>query len=274
MNDFERVARVIRYLDEHHAEQPDLQALAGQVGLSPFHFHRLFSSWAGVTPKDFLQCLTVEQVKESLRAGKSVLESALDAGLSGPSRAHDLCVTLEAATPGEMKSGGEQWNIVAGFAETPFGNALLAESPRGICHLAFVDAGEENAAWTELQENWPHANLVRKDSSAVKLARKIFTRPAHPSAPLRAFVQGTPFQLRVWRALIQVPAGRLVTYGGLAASIGQPTAARAVGSAVGSNALAYLIPCHRVIRETGVIGQYRWGQLRKRALVAWESAMV
>lgn len=274
MNDFERVARVIRYLDEHHAEQPDLQALAGQVGLSPFHFHRLFSSWAGVTPKDFLQCLTVEHVKESLRAGKSVLESSLDAGLSGPSRAHDLCVTLEAATPGEMKSGGEQWNIVAGFAETPFGNALLAESPRGICHLAFVDAGEENAAWTELQENWPHANLVRKDSAAVKLARKIFTRPARPFAPLRAFVQGTPFQLRVWRALIQVPPGRLVTYGDLAASIGQPTAARAVGSAVGSNALGYLIPCHRVIRETGVIGQYRWGQLRKRALVAWESAMV
>lgn len=273
MNDFERIARVIRYLDEHHVEQPDLNALAEQLGLSPFHFHRLFSSWAGVTPKDFLQCLTVQHVKQSLREGKSVLQAALDAGLSGPGRAHDLCVTLEAATPGEMKSGGVQGEIVAGFAGSPFGKCLIAESPRGICHLAFVDEGKEKAAWTELEENWPQAALRRDDSAAGRLVKKIFARPTHGRpAPLRAFVKGTPFQLRVWRALIQVPPGRLITYGDLATSIGKPTAARAVGSAVGSNCLAYLIPCHRVIRETGLIGEYRWGQLRKRALVAWEGA--
>ncbi|HWD91003.1 MAG TPA: methylated-DNA--[protein]-cysteine S-methyltransferase [Verrucomicrobiae bacterium] len=273
MNDYERIARVIRYLDEHHAEQPDLAALAESAGLSPFHFHRLFSAWAGVTPKDFLQCLTLAHVKESLRAGKSILASALDAGLSGPGRAHDLCVTLEAASPGEMKSGGAGWTIIAGFAETPFGTCLLAESPRGICHLAFIEPEDKEAAWNELHENWPNARLRRNDSASAKIAAQIFSRAPRRSGPaLRAFVQGTPFQLRVWRALMQIPAGRLSTYGRLAEKLGQPTAARAVGSAVGANSLAYIIPCHRVIRETGVIGEYRWGGIRKRALVAWENA--
>jgi AraC family transcriptional regulator of adaptative response/methylated-DNA-[protein]-cysteine methyltransferase len=273
MNDYERIARVIRYLDEHHAEQPDLAVLAERAGLSPFHFHRLFSAWAGVTPKDFLQCITLTRVKESLRAGKTILDSALDAGLSGPGRAHDLCVNLEAASPGEMKSGGAGWTLIAGFTETPFGKCLIAESPRGICHLAFVDDGAEDDAWNELQENWPNARLRRNDSAAAKIAAQIFTRsPRRSRSALRAFVQGTPFQLRVWRALVQIPAGRLTSYGRLAETIGNPSAARAVGSAVGANPVAYLIPCHRVIRETGVIGEYRWGQIRKRALVAWENA--
>jgi AraC family transcriptional regulator of adaptative response/methylated-DNA-[protein]-cysteine methyltransferase len=274
MNDYERIAGVIRYLDEHHTAQPGLDELAGQAGLSPFHFHRLFSAWAGVTPKDFLQCLTLAHAKELLRQGESVLDSALDAGLSGPGRLHDLCVTLEGASPGEMKSGGEPWTIVAGFAATPFGNCLIAESPRGICHLAFADPGGEEAAWDELLENWPNARWQRDDAAAAKLVRPIF-EPANsksPRPPLRAFVKGTAFQLRVWRALMQVPPGRLVTYGRLAAAIGNPTAARAVGTAVGQNSISYLIPCHRVIRETGVIGEYRWGRIRKRALLAWETA--
>jgi AraC family transcriptional regulator of adaptative response/methylated-DNA-[protein]-cysteine methyltransferase len=273
MNDYERIARVIRFLDEHHAEQPDLTALAEHAGLSPFHFHRLFSKWAGVTPKDFLQCLTLARVKESLQAGESILDAALDAGLSGPGRAHDLCVTLEAASPGEMKSGGAGWTITAGFAETPFGTCLVAESPRGICHLAFVETGNENAAWRELQENWPNARLRRDNSAATKIAALIFILSIRCSRPaLRAFVRGTPFQLRVWRALVQIPSGQLTTYGRLAIALNHPAAARAVGSAVGANSLAYLIPCHRVIRETGVIGEYRWGKIRKRALLTWESA--
>jgi AraC family transcriptional regulator of adaptative response/methylated-DNA-[protein]-cysteine methyltransferase len=271
MNDYERIARVIRYLDEHHAEQPDLTVLAEGAGLSPFHFHRLFSAWAGVTPKDFLQCLTFARVKESLQAGKSILDSALDAGLSGPGRAHDLCVNLEAASPGEMKSGGAGWTLLAGFAETPFGTCLIAESPRGICHLAFIEPETREAAWEELHGNWPKARLRRNDSGAEKIAGQIFARsPQRSRHPLRAFVQGTPFQLRVWRALLQIPAGQITTYGRLAEAVGNPKASRAVGAAVGANSLAFLIPCHRVIRETGLIGEYRWGQVRKRALVAWE----
>ena len=273
MNDYERIARVIRYLEKHHTEQPDLAVLAKQAGLSASHFHRLFSKWAGVTPKDFLQCLTLAHVKESLQNGKSVLDSALDAGLSGSSRVHDLCVNLEAASPGEMKSGGEGWTIIAGFAETPFGTCLVAENPRGICHLAFLGPGKTSAAWTELCENWPKADLRRDDSYARKIAAQIFAPRGRRARPtLRAFVRGTPFQLRVWRALLQVPPGRLTTYGRLARKLGMPSASRAVGSAVGANSLAYLIPCHRVIRGTGVVGQYRWDDMRKRALLMWEDA--
>ena len=273
MNDYERIARVIRYLDKHLAEQPDLNELARQVELSPFHFHRLFTRWAGVTPKDFLQCLTLTQVKESLRNGASVLDSALEAGLSGPGRLHDLCVKLEAASPGEMKAGGAPWTVVAGFAASPFGTCLLAESPRGICHLSFVENGDEDAAWTGLEEDWPNARLQRNESAAARIVEKIFTRPIdRDSRPvLRAFVQGTEFQVRVWRALLEISPGRCTSYGRLAAAVGQPTAARAVGTAVGQNPLAYVIPCHRVIRETGVIGNYRWGRIRKRAMVGWEN---
>ncbi len=272
MNDYERIANVIRYLDEHHLDQPDLTILAEQAGLSAFHFHRLFSTWAGVTPKDFLQCLTVAKARRSLQNGQKILETALDVGLSGPGRLHDLCVSLEAASPGEVKSGGAEWTLSAGFASSPFGTCLVAESPRGLCHLAFVESKCEKAAWTELQQNWPNAKLFRDDPAAERMARPIFQSPPanRPIPRLKAFVRGTSFQLRVWRALIQIPPGQLITYGRLAAAIGNPAAARAVGSAVGANPIAYLIPCHRVIRETGIIGEYRWGKIRKRAMVAFE----
>lgn len=272
MNDYERIARVIRYLDEHHALQPGLDELAETAGLSPFHFHRLFSTWAGVTPKDFLQCLTLEHAKALLRDGQSVLTAALDAGLSGPGRLHDLCVSLEAVSPGELKSGGSGLNIRFGVAATPFGDCLVGESERGICHLAFVDDEGPDAALEELHHSWPEAHLRRSDRTTASLASRIFGQPdANSKRPtLRAFVTGTAFQVRVWRALLRVPPGSLVTYGQLAAAIGQPSAARAVGSAVGQNPVAYLIPCHRVIRETGIIGDYRWGRVRKRAMVAWE----
>jgi AraC family transcriptional regulator, regulatory protein of adaptative response / methylated-DNA-[protein]-cysteine methyltransferase len=271
MNDYERIARIIRFLDARHVEQPDLMTLAGRAGLSPFHFHRLFATWAGVTPKDFLQCLTLAHAKELLRNGAPILEIALESGLSGPGRLHDLCVNLEAASPGELKSGGAGWMISFGFAESLFGKCLIAESPRGICHLSFVE--NEKTALTELQKDWPQAKLKRNDSAA-DLAARIFARPdeSHSQPALRAFVRGTPFQVRVWRALLQVQPGALTSYGRLASTIAKPTAARAVGAAVGQNPLAYLIPCHRVIRETGVIGDYHWGPVRKRAIIAWESS--
>jgi AraC family transcriptional regulator, regulatory protein of adaptative response / methylated-DNA-[protein]-cysteine methyltransferase len=272
MNDYERIAQVIRFLDARHVEQPDLTTLAGRAGLSQFHFHRLFATWAGVTPKDFLQCLTLAHAKELLRDGESVLEVALESGLSGPGRLHDLCVNLEAASPGELKSGGAGWTISAGFADSPFGKCMIAESPRGICHLSFIE--NEKPALVELQKNWSQAKLERDDSVAARLAARIFRRPDDPySQPvLRAFVRGTPFQMRVWRALLQVQPGTLTSYGRLANSIGNPAASRAVGAAVGQNSLAYLIPCHRVIRETGVMGDYHWGPTRKRAIIAWESS--
>ncbi|HXR04353.1 MAG TPA: methylated-DNA--[protein]-cysteine S-methyltransferase [Verrucomicrobiae bacterium] len=309
MNDYGRIAQVIRFLDERHVEQPDLATLAGCAGLSRFHFHRLFSTWAGVTPKDFLQCLTLAHAKELLRAGESILDAALESGLSGPGRLHDLCVNLEAASPGEWKAGGAGWTISFGFAESPFGKCLIAESPRGVCHLSFVETENAKAAIAELQNEWPKAKWKRDDSVATELAGKIFSlssqkeeragvrrhqfkspcpdplpawagrgsepdRPSdsHSQPALRAFVRGTPFQVRVWRALLQVEPGMLTSYGRLAGAIGKPAAARAVGAAVGQNPLAFLIPCHRVIRETGVMGDYHWGQIRKRAMIAWESS--
>jgi AraC family transcriptional regulator of adaptative response/methylated-DNA-[protein]-cysteine methyltransferase len=274
MSHYERIAQIIRFLDERHVEQPDLTTLAGRAGLSQFHFHRLFATWAGVTPKDFLQCLTLAHAKELLRDGKNVMEVALESGLSGPGRLHDLCVNLQAASPGELKSGGAGWTISFGFADSPFGKCLIAESPRGLCHLSFVE--NEKTALAGLQKDWPEAKMKRDDSAGAQLAAKIFVRPAGSYSPpaLRAFVRGTPFQVQVWRALLQVRLGALTSYGRLAGAIAKPAAARAVGTAIGQNPVAYLIPCHRVIRETGVIGDYHWGQIRKRAMIAWESSQI
>jgi AraC family transcriptional regulator of adaptative response/methylated-DNA-[protein]-cysteine methyltransferase len=232
----------------------------------------LFATWAGITPKDFLQCLTLAHAKELLRDGRNTLDTALESGLSGPGRLHDLCVTLEAASPGELKSGGAGWMVSFGCVDSPFGKCLIAESPRGICHLSFVE--KEKTSLTELQNDWPQAKLKRNDAAATRLAAKIFARPdeSHSHPALRAFVRGTPFQVRVWRALLQVQPGTLTSYGRLASMVEKPAAARAVGTAVAKNPLAYLIPCHRVIRETGVIGNYHWSPIRKRAIIAWESS--
>ena len=274
MNDYRRIELVIRYLDENHSEQPDLAGLAEYAGLSQFHFHRLFSKWAGITPKDFLRCLTLTHAKQLLRGGESVLDVSLLTGLSSPGRLHDLCVNLEAASPGEVKSGGEGWTIKAGFAKSPFGPCLIAESPRGICQLTFLESENGEVEWKMLRNNWSRADLSRDDDRAFHIAERIFTSPArsHSEPMLRAFVRGTGFQVQVWRALLQIKPGTLVSYGRLASTIGKPYAARAVGSALAKNPLAYLIPCHRVIRETGIVGDYRWGKHRKRAMVAWESA--
>jgi AraC family transcriptional regulator of adaptative response/methylated-DNA-[protein]-cysteine methyltransferase len=273
MNDYDRIARVIRYADAHHAGQPALSVLAREAGLSPSHFHRLFTAWAGLTPKSFLQCLTFSRARSLLRAGQNILDSALDAGLSGPGRLHDLCLSLEAASPGEIKSGGAGWRMWAGYGPSPFGDCLVAQSPRGLCHISFVD-GSRQSAWADLTRAWPNARWRRDDAAAARLLAGIFARPNRtaPRQPLRAFVKGTDFQVRVWRALLRVPPGALTSYGHLAAAIGAPSAARAVGSAVAGNELAWLIPCHRVIRQTGALGEYRWGATRKQAMIAWERA--
>lgn len=275
MTDYDRIAKVIRYIDGHRDEQPDLGTLAGVVGLGSSHFHRLFSSWAGITPKEFLQCLTMQHARRLLEEGNSVLHAALDAGLSGAGRLHDLCVNLEAASPGEIKAGGAGWTLTAGYADTPFGQCLIAESPRGICHLSF---GED---WPRIESDWPNADLVRDDVRAGELCGRIFVegrtlcdRSERPPTlqPLKLFVKGTAFQVKVWRALLGIPEGKLASYGQLAEAVGSPTAPRAVGTAVGSNPIGFLIPCHRVIRSTGAIGGYRWGAERKRAIQAWEWA--
>jgi len=272
MNDFARVASVIRHLDENHAQQPALAELAAVAGLGPSHFHRLFRRWAGVTPKDFLQCLTVEHAKRQLRESASVLDAALAAGLSGPSRLHDLLVTIEAASPGEFKSGGLGMGIGWGLSESPFGWCSIAWSARGICDLAFH---ETDAHFTEppgLRANWRNATIHRDDREARRRAKAIFHPDARLPAPLKAFVRGTPFQVKVWRALLRIPDGSVASYGAIASAVGAPNATRAVGTACGANPVAYLIPCHRVIRETGVVHGYRWGRTRKRALLAWESS--
>jgi AraC family transcriptional regulator of adaptative response/methylated-DNA-[protein]-cysteine methyltransferase len=290
MTDYERIEAVIRYLDEHHVKQPDLNTLAAQAYLSPHHFHRLFSDWAGITPKQFLQSLTLRHARELLLRGETVFGTALETGMSGPSRLHDLCVTLAAASPGEIKSGGTGWTIAYGRAETPLGRCFVAETPRGICWLSFI-ADDDTDELAALRQEWPAAELQRDDSAAARLVARIFATqgvggpvPQVPSpasspdasplggSPLRALVRGSAFRVTVWQALLNVPPGTAVTYGQLAEAIGKPKAARAVGSAVGSNALAVLIPCHRVIRATGVIGDYRWGTARKKALLAREGA--
>ena len=273
MSDYERIARIIRWLDEHHLDQPDLAQLAVIAGLSPHHFHRLFSRWAGVTPKDFLQCLTLTHARGQLARGATVFDAALDSGLSAPSRLHDLCLTMEAATPGEIKAGGAGWTFDAGFADTPFGLCCAASGPRGLVHLAFVESADRTAAAAAICDQWPRAALHWNDDSARSLTSRIF-RTARTDSPLRAFVAGTPFQVRVWRALLKVPSGNVISYGQLARATGQPAASRAVGSAVGRNSLAYLIPCHRVIRDTGITGHYRWHPDRKRAMLAWEAVQI
>jgi len=283
MTDYARIEKVIRHIAAHYREQPDLGELASVAGLSPHHFHRLFKAWAGTTPKDFVQHLTALEARRRLQAGGDVLGTALDVGLSGPGRLHDLCVSLEAASPGEIKSGGRGWTLVAGCGETPFGRALLAWTPRGICRLAFLDSDAGAAqAEAELRRDWPQAEWRRDDREAGRRLRAMFEpcrlpppagegrQDAEEGRRWQVLVRGTKFQQRVWRALVEVPAGAVETYSGLARRIGAPRGARAVGSAVGDNPVAFLIPCHRVIQASGACGNYHWGTERKKAMLVRE----
>lgn len=267
---YEMVARAIAYLRANVYRQPPLKELAGHIGLSEFHLQRVFTEWAGVSPKRFLQYVTKEHARQALRDSSDVLTAALDSGLSGCGRLHDLMVSCEAMTPGEIRKLGAGLEIRFGYAPTPFGHAFIGWTPRGICHFEFSDEGCEAAA-SALRTLWPGAALSADPAGATALAARIF--PAVPGpGQLHLVLRGTNFQIKVWEALLHVAPGQVVSYGRLAGMAGSPKAARAVGSALAANTIGYLIPCHRVLRESGEIGDYRWGTVRKIALLAWEAS--
>ena len=268
-SDYERIETAIRFIEENAGGQPSLEEIAGHVGLSPFHFQRLFRRWAGISPKRFLQFVTVEHAKGLLASSSSVMDTAFEVGLSGPARLHDHFVALEAVTPGEYKSRGEGLRICHGVHGSPFGDVFLATTERGICGLRFVDGDAQDAvSW--LGELWPGADLKEDRAATRPVARRVFEQPENP-APIKVLVKGTNFQVAVWKALLRIPAGQLVAYEDVARTIGRPSASRAVGGAVGANRISYLIPCHRVIRSSGALGGYAWGGSRKRAMIGWEA---
>ncbi len=269
--DYTRVEQAIHFLEQNFRRQPGLKEVADSVGLSEYHFQRLFTRWAGISPKRFLQFLTVEYAKQLLAESQSVLDVTYEAGLSSPGRLHDLFVTCEAITPGQFKSRGEELTINYGFHPTPFGLCLLAVTERGICGLSFLQPGEQAAALASLSATWPQAELKPAASLTGPWAEQIF-EPAGQQQPLPVLLKGTNFQLKVWQALLAIPPGALVSYHDVAALIGQPNAARAVGQALAHNPVGFIIPCHRVIRRVGTSGDYAWGSTRKKAILGWEAA--
>lgn len=272
--DYRRIEQVILFLEQNFRAQPDLKDLAGHVGLSEYHFQRLFSRWAGISPKRFLQFLTVEYAKELLAtSADSVLDVSYDAGLSGPGRLHDLFVTYEAMTPGEFKKKGQDLAITYGFLPSPFGDCLLAVTGRGICGLAFNQAGDRDFLLADLKSRWPRAEFKEDPAGVQPWLERIFAPAGRPERPLPLFLKGTNFQLQVWQALLRVPPGAVTSYEDLAAAVGRAGAARAVGNAVGQNPISYIIPCHRVIRKIGVFGSYHWGAARKKAMLGREAAL-
>jgi len=271
--DYLRVEKAISFLQSNYTRQPDLKEIARSVHLSEYHFQRLFTRWAGISPKKFLQYLTLEHAKRALKESQSVLDATFDAGLSSPGRLHDLFVAIEAMTPGEFKQSGEGLTIHYGFHPTLFGECLLAVTGRGICGLSFVSEGKRTQVLKELRERWKGATLVEAPGTTQPFIDRLFSKLAKkPRKPLQLLLKGTSFQIKVWEALMRIPEGTVVSYEDLARSIGNPRASRAVGSAVGKNPVAYVIPCHRVIRRAGIIGDYHWGPERKKALLGWEWA--
>jgi AraC family transcriptional regulator of adaptative response/methylated-DNA-[protein]-cysteine methyltransferase len=272
--DYQRIAEAIEYYQAHFREQPSLDTVAAQVHVSLHHFQRMFRQWAGVTPKQFLQYISLEHAKTLLeKPGTTLFDTAFDTGLSGTGRLHDLFIKVEGMTPGEYKNGGAGLTIQYSFAESPFGPVFVASTGKGICHMAFADEGPD-AALDELKARFPQATYRQFLDAHQQEALFIFTQDWRKLHEIKLHLKGTPFQLKVWETLLTVPLGGLTTYAGLAVALGQPNAARAVGSAVADNPVAFLIPCHRVIRSTGVFGQYHWGPNRKAAMIGWEAARV
>jgi AraC family transcriptional regulator, regulatory protein of adaptative response / methylated-DNA-[protein]-cysteine methyltransferase len=270
MNHYEVIERAIIYLSDNYTLQPNLDDAAANVGLSPSHFQRVFLEWAGVSPKKFLQYISAEQAKGMLRQRQSILNTSLEVGLSGTSRLHDLFITTEGMTPGEYKSGAANLIIVYSAAPTRFGKVLIASTNKGVCYLAFWENTADGLH--DLALRFPLATLVPQvDSMHVQVAQTL-QGESGDVANIKLHLKGTPFQLKVWEALLRLPEGTVTTYSDIARCIGIPKSARAVGSAVGGNPIAYLIPCHRVIRSTGIIGEYRWGAARKKAILGWEAA--
>jgi len=273
--DYDIVRRAIAHIRGNWRAQPEIDVIADAAGVTPTDLHHLFRRWCGLTPKAFLQALTLNSARELLRASASVLDTAYEVGLSGPGRLHDLFVTHEAMSPGEWKAGGEGLTITYGFHPCPFGMALVMTTPRGLAGLALADAGKERAAFRDMRSRWPRARYVEDFAATAATARRIFDQASwRKDQPLRVVLIGTDFEVRVWEKLLDIPMGAITTYSDLAASAGSPKAARAVGAAVGKNPICFVIPCHRVIGKSGDLTGYHWGITRKRAMLGWEAGML
>jgi AraC family transcriptional regulator, regulatory protein of adaptative response / methylated-DNA-[protein]-cysteine methyltransferase len=272
--DYELIRRAIAFLSETWAEQPSLDRLAAHLGLSPAHCQKLFKRWCGLSPKEFVQAITVDHARALLDGSASVLDAAHEVGLSGGSRLHDLFVSHEAMTPGDYKRRGEGLQMLYGFHASPFGEALLIATERGLAGLAFVDEdkGQTRAdALADMMQRWPRAHYVEAPARTAPHARQVFGSDSSKDRPVRLVMIGTDFDVRVWEALLKIPMGRAVSYTDIARHIGAPSASRAVGSAVGRNPISFVVPCHRVLRGDGSLGGYHWGLTRKRALIGWET---
>jgi len=269
--DFERIGAALDFIETHAMDQPRLDDVARHVHLSPYHFQRLFKRWVGISPKRFLQYLTVNHAKQTLAQSRTVLDATYDAGLSSPGRLHDLFVSMDAVTPGEYGTGGKDLTIRYGRHKNPFGHCMLAVTDRGVCGLSFHDDASCADGMAYLQHHWPRSRILRDQMSTKPVFEQIFTDPGDPDRHrLTLHVKGTNFQIKVWEALLRLVPGQLCAYGDIARYIGRPKAVRAVGTAVGNNPVAWLIPCHRVITSMGTFGNYRWGPSRKKAMIGWE----
>jgi AraC family transcriptional regulator of adaptative response/methylated-DNA-[protein]-cysteine methyltransferase len=266
---YKRVEEAIKFLTENYKQQPSLYDVADEVNVSPFHFQKVFTEWAGISPKKFLQYLTVEELKKDLHKTTNLVEAAEHVGLSAQSRVYDLFVNIEAVTPNEFKTKGAGIEIEYGIHATPFGDCLMATTDRGICKMGFVEENVDTLL-TELQNDWINARIKKNQDNTKAFAESLFDN--HAKKDIKLLVKGTAFQVKIWEALLKIPFGSVTSYQTIANTIGNPNGMRAVGSAVGANPIAYLIPCHRVIRREAIIGQYRWGSLRKTALIGWEKA--
>lgn len=271
---YSRIAEAIDYIKNNFKKQPNLDQVAEKVHLSPAHFQRLFTEWAGTSPKKFLQYISVEYAKNILKEDRraTLSDAAFEAGLSSTSRLHDLFVNIEGMTPAEYKNGGKNLFINYSFAKSPFGGLIVASTPKGICYMAFEN--DKQAALNKLKSKFPNASLHQKLDPIQQNGLSIFQDDWSKLPEIKLHLKGTDFQLKVWESLLKIPMGRLSTYGTIAGQIGQPGASRAVGTAVGSNAVAFLIPCHRVIQSTGVFGGYMWGPTRKTAMIGWEQSAI
>ena len=273
ITDYSRIAQAIDYIKANFKQQPTLDEIGGKVHISPFHFQRMFKDWAGVSPKKFLQYLSVEYAKSILKDKQATLfDAAFETGLSGTSRLHDLFMSIEGMTPGEYKNGGEQLYINYSFAESPFGKLIVASTAKGICCMAFAD--DEQLAFTQLQQQFPNAKYKQVVDMIQQNALYIFTQDWSKLNQIKLHLKGTPFQLKVWETLLKIPKGNLTSYAAVAHHIDNVGASRAVGSAIGANPVAFLIPCHRIIKSTGEFGQYHWGSTRKAAIIGWEASQL
>ena len=268
---YQRIAVAIDYIKTHFKEQPSLEELASVVGLSPSHFQRLFSDWAGVSPKKFIQFLSLDYAKQILKDNQtSLLDAAYETGLSGTSRLHDLFINIESMTPGEFKNGGQNLSINYSFANSPFGKVIVASTNKGVCHISFED--DESLALENLKSHFPNAKYEEAEDTFQHNALNTFSKDLDNITQIKLHLKGTEFQLKVWESLLKLPHASLATYGSIADNIDQPKASRAVGTAIGKNPIAFLIPCHRVIQKSGNLGGYMWGETRKSAIIGWEAS--